>query len=249
MSGNTNASLLEENSTTVRDNILNKYKADKAAQKNAGISVGYYQIPSPVNKQFFGKRAIDVILGGISFCFFMILYPVIALGIKLSSRGSVIYKQKRTGLNGHSFTCYKFRTMHSVSKKTKEGEPDITKKGDNRIFLFGSILRKTNLDELPQILNVLKGEMSLIGPRPYPVEECKYWNNTFNDFYYRYMAKPGVTGYAQVTGFRGGTLDVDHMRKRLDKDLIYIEKQSLWMDIKILFLTVKQMVTFSTNAH
>jgi putative colanic acid biosynthesis UDP-glucose lipid carrier transferase len=234
---------------TVRDNILNNYKKDKKAQRVAGARVGYYQIPSPVNKQFFGKRALDLVLGGIAFIIFMIALPIISLGIKMSSKGKVIFKQERTGINGHVFTCYKFRTMHNVQKKHQKDEPDITQKGDSRVFAFGRLLRKTNLDELPQILNVVKGEMSLIGPRPYPVDECKYWNNTFNDFYYRYMVKPGVTGYAQVTGFRGGTLDVEHMRKRLDKDLIYIQKQSFWMDIKILFLTVKQMVTFKTNAH
>lgn len=188
-------------------------------------------------------------LGVAVFGLFLALYPFIALGIKMSSKGKVIFKQERTGLNGHSFTCYKFRTMHNVQKQRKGGTPDITKKGDSRVFLFGSILCKTDLDELPQILNVMKGEMSLIGPRPYPVDECRHWNNTFDDFYYRYMVKPGVTGHAQVTGYRGGTLDVDHMRERLDQDLIYVEKQSLWMDIKILFMTVKQMVTFNTNAH
>ena len=249
MSGNTDASLLEKAAPTVRDNILQKYRNDKEEIRKAGLPAGYHQIPSPVNEQFWGKRALDLTLGSLAFILFLVAFPFIALGIKLSSKGNIIFKQKRTGMNGHVFTCYKFRTMHSVQKKRNDGEPDITQKGDNRIFTFGSILRKTNLDELPQILNVMKGEMSLIGPRPYPVDECRYWNNTFNDFYYRYMVKPGVTGYAQVTGFRGGTLDVDHMRKRLDKDLIYIERQSLWMDIKILFLTVKQMVTFNTNAH
>lgn len=248
MSGNADASLLEK-PATVRDSILQKYKKDKKIRRSAGIPAGYYQIPSPVNQQFFGKRALDLVLGSLAFVLYVIAFPFIALGIKLSSNGKVIFKQKRTGINGHVFTCYKFRTMHNVTKQRNDGEPDITQKGDNRVFFFGNILRRTNLDELPQIINVMKGEMSLIGPRPYPVDECKYWNNTFNDFYYRYMVKPGVTGYAQVTGYRGGTLDVEHMRKRLDKDLIYIERQSLWMDVKILFLTVKQMVTFNTNAH
>ncbi|MEX2409752.1 MAG: sugar transferase [Candidatus Paceibacterota bacterium] len=248
MSGKTDAGLLEK-PATVRDSILEKYKKDKKANRSTGLAIGYYQIPSPVNKQFFGKRALDVILGSFAFVLFLIAYPFIAMGIKFSSKGKVIFKQKRTGINGHTFVCYKFRTMHNVQKQRADGEPDITQKGDNRVFFFGSILRRTNLDELPQIINVIKGEMSLIGPRPYPVDECRYWNNTFDDFYYRYMVKPGVTGYAQVTGYRGGTLDVDHMRKRLDKDLIYIQRQSLWMDIKILFMTVKQMVTLNTNAH
>ena len=139
--------------------------------------------------------------------------------------------------------------MHTVEKLKNKHLPIVTEKGDSRIFNFGSILRKTNLDELPQVINVLKGEMSLVGPRPYPIDECNHWNNTFDDFYYRYMVKPGITGYAQVTGYRGGTLDKMHMRKRLDKDLIYIEKQSLILDLKILFQTVHQMLSFKTNAH
>lgn len=248
MSGNTDESLLEK-PYTVRDHILQKYKKDRLERRSEGIPAGYYQIPAPVNTQYLGKRALDLAIGSLAFLFFLIAYPFIALGIKLSSNGKVIFKQKRTGLNGHEFTCYKFRTMHNVRKKQIDGEPDITQRGDNRVFLFGSILRKTNLDELPQIINVMKGEMSLIGPRPYPVDECMYWNNTFNDFYYRYMVKPGITGYAQVTGYRGGTLDVNHMRRRLDKDLSYVQKHSLWMDIKVLFMTVKQMVTLNTNAH
>ncbi len=248
MSGNSEANFMEK-PATVRDNILDRYKKEKERQRSSHQIPGYYQIPSPINKQFFGKRAFDLIIGAIAFLLFLIVYPIIALGIKLSSGGDVIFKQQRTGLNGHSFVCYKFRTMHNVKNEAENGVPDITKKGDNRIFWFGSFLRKMNLDELPQIINVMKGEMSLIGPRPYPVEECRYWNNTFDDFYYRYMVKPGITGFAQVAGYRGGTLEVDHMRKRLDQDLIYVEKQSFWMDVKILYLTVKQMVTLKTNGH
>lgn len=236
-----------KNATTVRENILSQSRVK--AKRAYPIPGNYYRIPAPNNKQYIGKRAYDMFLGSMAVILFFILYPFIAAGIKLSSRGPVIFRQYRTGMNGHQFVCYKFRTMHLVEKKREEGVPDITAKGDSRIFAFGSFLRKTNLDELPQILNVMKGEMSLIGPRPYPVDECKHWNNTFEDFYYRYMVKPGVTGYAQVTGYRGGTLDVEHMRARLDQDLIYVQKQSLWMDIKILYKTVSQMVTFKTNAH
>ena len=233
---------------TVRDSILQEdlNKREKSGKYNTRRD---YDIPSPLRKQYFGKRIFDLFLGALGLTFFLVLYPIIALGIKFSSRGEIIFRQERTGMNGHKFICYKFRTMHTIQKKSTNDEPDITRKGDSRVFWFGSLLRKTNLDELPQIVNVLKGDMSLIGPRPYPTHECKHWNNTFNDFFYRYMVKPGVTGYAQVTGFRGGTLDVEHMRKRLDKDLIYVQKHSFWLDVKIIFLTVKQMVTFKTNAH
>lgn len=249
MSGRIDSNAKRDSTVTVRDSILQKYKQEKKERVQKGKPLKYYQIPSPIHKQFMGKRAFDLIIGSLAFLIFMIVYPFIALGIKLSSPGEVIFMQKRTGYNGHAFTCYKFRTMHKVQSKNEEDKPTVTKKGDSRIFKFGSFLRISNLDELPQIINVIKGEMSLIGPRPYPVDECRHWNNTFEDFYYRYMVKPGVTGYAQVSGYRGGTLDEAHMRKRLDKDLIYVEKQSLWMDIKILYWTVKQMVLFKTNAH
>ena len=228
---------------TVRKSITSK--KNTSIQENSRLK----SIPKSIRGKIPGKRLTDLIIGFGAFFVFLVLYPFIALGIRLCSPGNVIYKQKRTGLDGYVFTCYKFRTMHTVEKLKNKHLPIVTEKGDSRIFNFGSILRKTNLDELPQVINVLKGEMSLVGPRPYPIDECNHWNNTFDDFYYRYMIKPGITGYAQVSGYRGGTLDKMHMRKRLDKDLIYIEKQSLKLDSKILFQTVHQMLSFKTNAH
>lgn len=235
---------------TVRESFLKQTRQLKETQGYQPVRTGvYYRVPAPINKEYIGKRMFDLIVGSVAALIFFVLYPFIALGIKFSSKGPVIFKQYRTGINGDKFVCYKFRTMHVVRRTPMDGSPDITQKGDSRVFTFGCWLRRSNLDELPQILNVLKGEMSLIGPRPYPVEECKYWNNTFDDFYFRYMVKPGVTGYAQVNGYRGGTLDVTHMRARLDKDLIYVEKQSFWMDVRIIVKTIVQMLTFKTNAH
>ncbi len=195
------------------------------------------------------NRAFDVLLAVLGVLAHSILFPLIAIGIKLSSKGPILFKQMRTGKLGEEFVCYKFRTMHLVDLKSEEGKPVITKKGDSRIFWFGQLLRKANLDEMPQIFNVLKGDMSLVGPRPYPIDECRHWNNTFEDFHYRYLVKPGITGLAQVTGYRGGTLDENHMRRRLDRDLIYVQKQTLFFDIKIILMTIRQMITFKTNAH
>lgn len=200
-------------------------------------------------KQYRSKRLLDLFFGIIGLVFFVILYPFIALGIKMSSNGPVLFKQKRTGYHGISFGCYKFRTMHMVHRVRSDGKPVVTEKGDRRIFWFGSILRRLNLDELPQILNVIRGDMSLVGPRPYPVDECVYWNTNFDDFFYRYALKPGITGYAQVKGYRGGTHDIDHMRKRTDYDLIYVEKNSLGMDVKVIGKTVIQMAKLNTNGH
>jgi lipopolysaccharide/colanic/teichoic acid biosynthesis glycosyltransferase len=230
---------------TVRESIVKERYKREAPVRNFSRP----KFESLQEKTYTGKRFIDVMLGGIGFILFTILAPCIALGIKLSSRGPVIFKQERTGQHGEKFICYKFRTMHQLKMKRLDGKPVVTQKGDKRIFWFGSMLRKTNLDELPQIINVLKGDMSLVGPRPYPVDECKHWNNTFDDFYFRYAVKPGISGYAQVTGYRGGTLDEGHMRARLDKDLVYVQKQSLFFDLNIIYRTVKQMLHLDTNAH
>lgn len=200
-------------------------------------------------RQYKGKRAFDLAIGSVALIFCLILFPFIAIGIKLSSRGPVFFKQKRTGQNGVTFVCYKFRTMKHSSKNSSNGRPDITIEGDERIFPFGRLLRLLNLDELPQIINVLKGDMSLVGPRPYPVEECSYWNSTFDDFFYRYAVKPGITGFSQVKGYRGGTYNVDHMRKRTDYDLIYVQKNTFFMDFYIILKTVTKMINLDTNAH
>lgn len=200
-------------------------------------------------RQYKGKRVLDLSLGVIALFFCLLFFPFIALGIKISSKGPVFYLQKRTGQNGAVFTCYKFRTMSNKPKVIPDGKPDITLENDERIFAFGKFLRLLNLDELPQIINVLKGDMSLVGPRPYPVEECAYWNSMFDDFFYRYAVKPGITGLSQVKGYRGGTYDVELMRKRTDYDLIYVQKNTLSMDLYIVMKTVTKMINLDTNAH
>lgn len=200
-------------------------------------------------RQYKGKRFLDLSLGIIALLFCLLLYPFISLGIKISSKGPIFYKQKRTGQNGIVFTCYKFRTMRDARKVIPNGKPDITLENDDRIFAFGKFLRLLNLDELPQIINVLKGDMSLVGPRPYPVDECAYWNSMFDDFFYRYAVKPGITGLSQVKGYRGGTYDVELMRKRTDYDLVYVQKNKLKMDIYIILKTATKMINLDTNAH
>lgn len=240
-------------------------------RKRTEVAVGIREVESPLSRKhqdvfaepeqkverfselqirnYSGKRLLDLAIGSIAFLAFILLYPVIAMGIKLSSPGPVIFRQKRTGVFGNPFTCYKFRTMHLVEKRSENGKPVVTQKGDSRIFSFGQFLRKTNLDELPQILNVMKGEMSLVGPRPYPVQECRYWDGIFDDHFYRYIVTPGITGYAQARGLRGGTLEEHAMRKRLDFDLIYTEKNNLAFDVKIIWMTVARMIVRKTNGH
>lgn len=228
----------------VRERIVRREKEEQFKK-----AIEPDQFKEIITRVYNSKDSMDRLIGAAAFIVFLVLYPFIALGIKLSSRGPVLFKQRRTGKNGRIFYCYKFRTMHKVQRTAKDGKPVVTQKGDNRIFVFGQFLRKMNLDELPQIMNVLKGEMSLVGPRPYPVEECAYWNETFDDHYYRYILKPGITGFAQAKGFRGGTLDDGLMRKRLDYDLIYVEKNNLSMDLKIIWLTLACMLNRKTNGH
>ncbi len=252
MNANAEAELQREQAASaypkVRENISRELQAmENSAEANAHIIQQEYE--KLFSKNFVGKYLIDVTFGALALIVFLLTYAFIALGIKLSSRGPVIFRQVRTGQNGREFVCYKYRTMHQIKLRRIDGKPIITKKGDRRIFSFGAFLRKLSLDELPQIINVMKGEMSLIGPRPYPVNECSYWNNNFTDFYYRYAVKPGITGLAQTHGFRGGTLDQQHMRKRLDYDLIYVENCSVTTDLKIVGKTFVQIVHPSANAH
>lgn len=233
---------------TVRDTILQEAERSqsKVIQDRVVLPASFYEF---TQSDYFGKRALDILFATIGLVPLVLMLPFLYLAIKLSSRGPVFFKQPRTGKNGKAFMCYKIRTMHMFYDNPNNDKPALTQKGDVRIFAFGQFLRKSNLDELPQLFNVLKGDMSLVGPRPYMEEECAYWNKKFDDFYYRYAVRPGLTGLSQVNGLRGGTFDEDHMRQRLNHDLIYLEKQSLWLDLKIIFRTVLQMLHLKTNAH
>jgi Undecaprenyl-phosphate glucose phosphotransferase len=180
------------------------------------------------------KRIMDIVLGTICFIIFAIPMAVIALAVKFTSKGSIIYKQERVGLKNKKFMMYKFRSMEVVT----HGEDSYQWTGDGnadaRITKVGHIIRSTSLDELPQIINVLKGDMSLVGPRP----ERPFFVEKFKEEIPRYMIKhqvrPGMTGWAQINGFRGDT----SINKRIDYDLYYIENWTVIFDIKILFMTI-----------
>ena len=192
------------------------------------------------------KRSIDLSIAIIALVlFYSWFYLIMVLLIKFSSKGPVIFKQERIGKNGKKFHCLKFRTMkHSdINNKT------ITFKEDRRITIIGKLLRKTNLDELPQILNVLIGEMSIVGPRPHMLNEEVILDAKLDRYRVRRFVKPGITGWAAVNGFRGGTKDMTLMQKRIYLDIWYIENWSVLLDIQILWRTFYQMITFSTGAH
>jgi putative colanic acid biosynthesis UDP-glucose lipid carrier transferase len=180
------------------------------------------------------KLVLDYVLGGISLVFFGPLMLMAALAIKLESRGPVLFKQRRHGYNHRVIHVYKFRTM-----RVAEDGPVITqaRKDDERITRVGRLLRRTSIDELPQLFNVLRGEMSLVGPRPHAVAHNQHYRERLARYANRHCVKPGMTGWAQIHGFRGPTEDPEKMRKRVEMDLYYIENWSIWLDLKIIAAT------------
>ena len=177
------------------------------------------------------------------------LFPLIALLIKFTSKGPVFFKQQRWGLNNKNFACWKFRTMLTTSTDTNEkGKYRQATKGDPRITPIGRFLRKTSLDEMPQFLNVLLGSMSVVGPRPHPVPLNIESRNSVEKYMMRHWVKPGITGWAQVNGYRGETKEIDLMKKRVQHDLEYIEDWSFWLDLQIIVQTVVNVVKGEENA-
>lgn len=181
------------------------------------------------------KRGIDVFLSLLAVLFlFSWLFPIIMILIKLESKGPVFFKQKRTGRDGEDFSCLKFRSM----KVNSESNSKQATKNDARVTKVGHFLRKTSLDELPQIINVLKNEMSLVGPRPHMLKHTKEYKELVDKFMVRHYAKPGITGWAQINGHRGETKEVEDMKKRAEADIWYIENWSVFLDIKIIVTTI-----------
>ena len=185
------------------------------------------------------KRGFDIVFSlGVILFIFSWLFPIIALAIKLNSRGPVFFVQQRTGMNNHSFQCMKFRTMYV----NKESHIKQAERNDPRITKVGAFLRKTNLDELPQFINVLKGEMSVVGPRPHMLEHTRMYAKLIEPFMVRHWVKPGITGLAQVKGFRGETKQVRQMYQRIKMDVFYIQNWKFSFDLSIIWHTVSNMV-------
>lgn len=173
------------------------------------------------------------------------LFPIIALVIKMESKGPVLYKQLRHGQNNVPFYCLKFRSM----KFEPESDFKQATKGDARVTKVGAFLRKSSLDELPQLLNVLIGEMALVGPRPHAIPMNKEFAEKIENFMCRHMVKPGITGLAQAKGYRGEINDSFDMNARLRYDLFYIKNWSFLFDIKIIFLTFYSLIFKSERAY
>jgi len=178
------------------------------------------------------KRAEDLLLSSIILLFIWPVMLLIAIGVKLSSPGPVFYRQTRIGLNGKVFALMKFRSM--VQHAEPGGALTQAKQGDRRVTAFGSFIRKTSLDELPQLLNIFIGQMSLVGPRPHALEHHEYYQKLVGRYMQRHLIKPGLSGYAQINGFRGETDTLDKMQKRVEMDIHYINNWSIWLDLKII---------------
>ncbi|AEE53258.1 exopolysaccharide biosynthesis polyprenyl glycosylphosphotransferase [Haliscomenobacter hydrossis] len=191
------------------------------------------------------KRSFDILFSLAVIVFiFPWLFPLVMLMIKLESKGPIFFLQKRTGYWNKPFYCIKFRTM----KFNDGSDRQQATRGDARITWVGSILRKTNIDELPQFFNVLKGDMSVVGPRPHMVKHTEDYSKLIDKYMIRHEVKPGVTGWAQVNGWRGPTEELYQMAKRVEYDVNYIENWNFWFDCKCIFLTVFNMVKGEDNA-
>lgn len=191
------------------------------------------------------KRTFDIIFSlSVIVCILSWLYPLIAIFIKLSSKGPVLFKQERSGLDNKEFTCYKFRSM----KQSSDAHKKQATRGDVRITLLGKFLRKTSLDEFPQFFNVLIGDMSIVGPRPHMLIHTEEYSSLIKKYMVRQLVRPGITGAAQVRGFRGETKELKDMEGRVRLDVWYIENWSFSLDINIIFLTIWNVLKGDENA-
>ena len=189
------------------------------------------------NQFFAWKRIFDVTIS-LLVIFFVLswLIPLLAILIRVDSRGPVFFVQKRVGRGGRSFRCLKFRTMHV----NKDSHIRHACKNDHRITRIGRLLRSSNVDEFPQFINVLIGQMSLVGPRPHMHADCARFSQVVNGYKFRNMVKPGITGLAQVKGYHGPAITYESIFRRFQWDAFYVRNASLWLDLRILKQTITQ---------
>ncbi|RRN62204.1 sugar transferase [Caulobacter sp. 602-1] len=199
---------------------------------------------SPVAKDPL-KRAMDILVAGGALLFFAPLLALVAILIKLESPGPVLFRQSRGGLNGQAFTIFKFRSMRCQENGSKVVQ---AKRDDDRITTLGKIIRKTSIDELPQLINVLRGDMSIVGPRPHALAHDAQYGALIDNYHLRFRARPGLTGLAQIKGLRGGTNAIEAMAARVDADNEYIERWSVGEDVRILLMTVPHLL-MAENAY
>jgi putative colanic acid biosynthesis UDP-glucose lipid carrier transferase len=207
------------------------------------ISVRLEPLENLLNRSI--KRLFDVVFSLFVIIFiFSWLFPILSLLIKLESKGPVFFTQLRSGRDNHPFKCYKLRSMYM----NNDADHKQATRDDRRITRVGAFLRKTSLDELPQFFNVLIGNMSVVGPRPHMLKHTKQYAALIDRFMVRHFLKPGITGWAQTQGLRGETKTVEAMLDRVEADVWYLENWSFLLDLKIIFLTMKNSLTGDSNA-
>ncbi|WP_158847592.1 exopolysaccharide biosynthesis polyprenyl glycosylphosphotransferase [Algibacter sp. L1A34] len=203
---------------------------------------------SPLELEYanFVKRVFDIVFSiGVILFVLSWLVPVVYILQKFDSKGPLFFKQKRDGVNKKTFLCYKFRSM----TETNESDSKMATKGDMRITRLGKILRKTSIDELPQFLNVLRGDMSVVGPRPHMKLHTEEFQSTVDKYLVRHFLKPGITGLAQVKGYRGEIIDKSDIVNRVRYDIFYMEKWSFKLDLRIIYLTVFNALSGEEKAY
>jgi undecaprenyl-phosphate glucose phosphotransferase len=197
-------------------------------------AISVYESPFLLGSAGWIKRVEDIVVGCVALLLLALPMAAIAVGVKLSGRGPVLFKQRRYGLDGKEIMVWKFRSMTVCENGDKIVQ---AKKEDARVTRFGAFIRRTSLDELPQFINVLQGSMSIVGPRPHAVAHNEHYRSLIGGYMLRHKVKPGITGWAQINGWRGETDSVDKMGRRVDFDLEYIRHWSLWLDIRIILMT------------
>ena len=211
------------------------------------VGLRYFPLDDAENRLF--KRSFDILFSILFLALiFSWLAPIIALMIKLNSKGPIFFKQDRWGLNNEKIVCYKFRTMRHANAEV-ETEFKQAGKNDERVTSLGKFLRKTSIDELPQFLNVLKGDMSVVGPRPHPIPLSIESKDIVQNYMMRHLVKPGISGWAQVNGSRGEVQSPAEMRRRVAFDLWYIENWSFWLDCQIIFQTIVNLLKGDERAY
>ena len=213
---------------------------------DALMVVNVKKLPFEFEENYYIKRFFDIFFSlGIIIFILSWLYPILWIFIKLESRGPVIFKQKREGLNVEHFVCYKFRSMRSNENSDKVH----ARKDDERVTKIGAFMRRTSIDELPQFINVLKGDMSVVGPRPHLESLSLEYQKEVDDYLKRHLMKPGITGLAQISGYRGEIKKKADIKNRVRLDIFYIENWSFLLDLKIIFQTVLNIFKGDENAY
>ena len=230
------------------DKLAERLNIFTSVQKPPEVTVIRLKSAYPQEERYnrYIKRTFDLIFS--CFVLFFILswlYPLLAILIKLDSRGPVIFKQHRSGRDNKSFWCYKFRSMR-VNNDCHHRQAS---RNDDRITALGRFLRRTSLDEFPQFINVLIGNMSVVGPRPHMLKHTEQYRHVIKNYMVRHYSKPGITGWAQINGYRGETLQTEAMEKRVEHDIWYLENWSVYLDIKIILRTTSQVLRGHINAY